>query len=132
PAGIERLVHEGSVEELPVADASLDVLVSLDVLSHSAVGSDEGAAAEFHRVLRRDGLVVIQLAAYEWLRSAHDIAAATGHRYRAREVKQLLEGAGFRDVRVSYRMSLLFPIAAAIRLLRRKGTETDVRPVPPW
>lgn len=123
-------VRQADVAQLPFGDASVDAVVSLDVLYHESV--DQCAALrEFRRVLRPGGVVVLNLPAYEWLRSGHDVAARTARRYRASQVRSLLRDAGFRPERVGYRLMFLFPPAAARRLLTRGGGGTDVGPVPP-
>ena len=123
-----------SVEALPFADASFDLVLSNDVLCHLGVASDAAAVREFTRILRPGGVLYLQLPAYEWLRSHHDEAVHTEHRYSAAEVRALLEAGGLRVRRVTHANALLLPVAAAWRALnraRRNVTEerSDVRPV---
>ena len=122
----------GSVMELPLGDDTCDVLISVDVLSNAGVRDDLVAAREFRRVLKPGGLLILNLPAYEWLRSAHDRVARTRHRYTSPEVSKLLSEAGFAQIRVTYRVTLVFPIVAMIRLIKRTGTATDVRPTSAW
>lgn len=120
--GNERIkgrVLGGSVLGLPFPDNSFDLVTSFDVLYHRAVPADGPALAELYRVLRPDGRLLIRLPAYEWLRSHHDRQVHTRHRYTAREVQTLLENAGFCVERISYALSLLFPIPMISRLLER-------------
>lgn len=109
-----------SVEELPFADASFDLLVSFDVLYHQAVVNDRRALQEFSRVLRPGGLLVIRVPAYNWLRGAHDLAVHTRHRYSCRELGSKLQDAGFRLNRLTHVNSLLFPVAAFKRMVEGK------------
>ena len=123
-----------SVEALPFADASFDLVLSNDVLCHLAVASDVMAVREFARVLRPGGVLFLQLPAYEWLRSHHDAAVHTAHRYTAGEMRALLRAAGLRVRRVTYANSVLLPAAAAWRALNRvraddASVHSDVRPV---
>jgi SAM-dependent methyltransferase len=124
------------VERLPFADASFDLVLSNDVLCHLGVASDAVAVRELARVLRPGGLLYLQLPAYEWLRSHHDEAVHTGHRYTAEEIRRLLRRGGLRVRRLTYANSLLLPAAAAWRLLTRvlpsarAGERSDVRPLP--
>ncbi len=48
-----------SVESLPFADASFDLVLSNDVLCHLGVADDAVAACEFARVLRPGGVLLI-------------------------------------------------------------------------
>jgi SAM-dependent methyltransferase len=124
-----------SVEALPFADASFDLVLSNDVLCHLGVASDAVAVREFARVLRPGGVLFLQLPAYEWLRSHHDAAVHTGHRYTAAEMRALLRAGGLRPRRVTYANAALLPAAAAWRVLHRllpdraEDARSDVRPV---
>ena len=84
----------GSVERLPFADGAFDAVFSADVLCHRGV-AQESALAEFRRCLRPGGVLVLNLPAYRWLFSAHDIAVDNVRRYGAGEVRDALAGAGF-------------------------------------
>ncbi|WP_322494906.1 class I SAM-dependent methyltransferase [Chloroflexus sp.] len=115
----------GSVLQLPFADHSFDLVTSFDVLYHQAVIDERQALAEVRRVLRRDGRLLIRLPAYEWLRSRHDRQVHTRHRYTAGEVARLLRENGFTVEQLTYALTLLFPISAAVRLLERVLPESQ-------
>lgn len=126
----------GSVDRLPFSDGSFDLVLSNDVLCHLHVADDERAVAEFARVLRPGGVIYLQLPAFDRLRSHHDAAVYTRHRYTDLEVRGLLHRAGLRVRRLTYANALLFPAAAAWRLLHKAGNpeeaeRSDVRPVQP-
>lgn len=124
-----------SVESLPFADGSFDLVLSNDVLCHLGVANDAVAARELARVLKPGGVLFLQLPAYEWLRSHHDQAVHTGHRYTAGEVRQLLSAGALQPLRVTHANAALLPAAAGWRalnrLLPRHGSQgrSDVRPV---
>ena len=126
-------VAAGSVNAVPFADAAFGSLVSLDVLCHAAVEPDR-ALAEFHRVLRPGGLLVLNLPAFQWLYSAHDVRVHTRRRFTAEDVGALLAAAGFAEVRARYWNSLLFPLMVLQRkvLARGPGSASDVSLPPPW
>lgn len=121
---------EGSITALPFADASFAAVISLDVLYAAGVDDDVVAAAELQRVLRPGGVAIVNLPAYEWLRSGHDVVAHTARRYTARRAADVLRRAGFTAIETDYRVTALFPVAAARRLLTRGGESTDVSAVP--
>jgi ubiquinone/menaquinone biosynthesis C-methylase UbiE len=122
-------IVEGSVTALPFADGQFDALVSNDVISQI---DDPGAAlAEFKRVLRPGGTLVINLPAYMWMWSYHDDAVGTTHRYVRREFDAMLAKAGLVDRRFTYWNALLFPaIWAQRRLLASKNQASDVKLFP--
>lgn len=130
----ERLV-QASVTDLPFADSTFDLLTSFDVLVQlPGEARDERAMREMHRVLRPGGLAFVRVAAYEWMKSSHDEALGTHHRYGLRELTGKMERAGFTILRASYANSLLLPAAAVRRLLlKRVGlaeSGSDVKPLP--
>lgn len=127
----------GSVERLPFRTGTFDVVVSLDVLYHRSVESDQDALREFHRCLRPGGSLILNLPAFEALRSTHDAAIHTARRYRRRPLASLLREAGLVVERVTHWNAFLFPGLVAVRWMRRRAGETsrrsaasDVRPLP--
>ncbi len=128
-SGTRRPVR-ATVEELPFANDSFDGVASLDVLYHEAVLDDTRAIREVARILRPGGLLVLNLPAYRWMRSPHDVAAGTARRYTRGQVEALLIHGGLVPLRISYRNTLLFPLAVVRRKVLR-ATGTDLRPVHP-
>lgn len=115
------LIARGDIERLPFARATFDGVVSLDALSHASVEDDGRALEEFRRVLRPGGWIIVNLPAYQWMRSAHDDFVHTARRYTARRVRHLFADARLSVERVTYRNTLLFPFAVVQgRVLRLK------------
>jgi SAM-dependent methyltransferase len=122
-------VREASITALPFADASFDALVSADVVCQ--VDDAATACAEFFRVLKPGGVVVINVPAYKWMWSYHDDTCQTKHRYTRPEIAALLAGAGFRAARVTHWNALPFPLVWAKRKLFRTANDTsDVKLYP--
>ena len=122
--GVAETVAGGSIERIPFASDTFDAVVSFDVLYHQAVVNDVTALAELNRVLRPGGLLLVRVPAYDWLRCTHDVVVHTRHRYSEGELERKLLAAGFQPRKLTYVNSLLFPIAAAKRLL--EGTKRSV------
>lgn len=122
-----------SVLALPFADASFDAVISADVLCHRSV-DPAAALAEFARVLRPGGRLVLNLPAYDWLTSAHDRRVHTARRSTAGGLRRQLEAAGYGQVRARYWNSLLLPLMVLERklLARGPGAASDVKPFHPW
>ena len=133
-----RELHElvlGSVTALPFGAEVFDVVTSVDVLCHRDV-NEEPALSEAHRCLKRGGLLVLQVPAFDWLKGEHDAAVWTNRRYRRREVETMLRRAGFEIAKSFYRVGLVFP-AVALRRFATRGrprgeSRSDVRPAAPW
>lgn len=124
-------VCAGSVDALPFADAAFGAIISADVLCHQGVDEDR-ALAQFHRVLRDGGLLILNLPAYSWLLSRHDAAVANARRYTRRGISRKLADAGFRPIFASYWNAVLLPVMVLTRkLLPARGTAgSDVRLYP--
>ena len=124
------LICRGSVDLIPFADGVFDAVLSADVLCHRGVDA-ERALKHFRRCLRRGGVLVVNLPAYRWLYSAHDVAVDNARRYARHEVAELLAAAGFEHIRTRYWNTFLFPLM----LLRRKlwprgGGDVETLPEP--
>ena len=118
------LLAEGT--HIPVQSATVEGVVSLDVLEH--IDRVEEAITECARILKPDGTLVVSVPAFRWLWGPHDVALMHFRRYTRRELRLALERAGFRVAKISYSVFLLFPVVVFIRLIDklRRG-ESKVR-----
>ncbi len=125
-------VLQGSINALPFRDESLDVILGMDLLYH--LGVDQARALdEIHRCLRPGGIALLNLPAYEWLRSAHDHRVHTRRRYTRSEARRMLKAAGLEAAGVFYRNSFLFPIMMVHRLTVGRFREvSDMEPISTW
>lgn len=126
-------VSVGDTNALPFAAGSFGAAVSIDVLSHAGV-DPPAALAEFRRVLRPGGTLVVNLPAFEWLRSAHDARVHNAHRFTRAEAAAMIERAGFAAVVARYWNGVLLPLMALQRkvLQRNPDAPSDVTDFPPW
>jgi SAM-dependent methyltransferase len=134
--GVARLA-QASVLDLPVANASIDVLTCFDVLQ--CFPPDRGASVlqEFHRVVAPGGRIVLTVAALRMLWGDHSILAEEVHRYGRGELRQAVEGAGFTVERLTFTNCSLFPIMATTRALQRlrglrEAAAAQREITPPW
>lgn len=120
---------QAEAAHLPLADASFDVVLMLDVLEHV---DDAASLKQVHRVLRPGGWVILSVPALPWLWSYRDLAAGHRRRYTRRQLQQRLIGACF-DVRdMRFYQFLLMPLAMATRLAGRRGPRLrDLEERPP-
>ena len=90
------------------------------------------AIAEFQRVLKSGGILAINVAAHNWMRSYHDELMDTRYRFRRSELANLLRQAGFKVTLSSYANTLIFPLVFARRkIFVPRHPTSDVKPYPP-
>ncbi len=120
-------VIEGSVLEMPFADDSFDLAVTLDVIEH--LEDDLGALRELRRTVAPGGALLVTVPAYQWLWSGHDVINHHHRRYTRRSLQRVAEQAGWQQARTTYFNSLLLPVAILLRVLDRfnkKPTESSL------
>jgi hypothetical protein len=85
-------------------------------------------------VLKPGGALVLNLPAFEWLHSAHDIRVHNARRFTADQARALLEQAGFTAIETRYWNALLLPLMILQRKILKSDSEakSDVAPFPPW
>ena len=106
-----------SATELPVPDASFDVVTAFGVIEH--VEEDERMLREMCRVTRPGGHMLIVTSAHRWLWSVHDDRVHHVRRYRISELGERVRRAGWRVEQLSYVNAALFPAVAVVRTLQR-------------
>lgn len=85
-----------------------------------------------HRVLRPGGFLFVRVAAFQWMRSSHDVAVDMNRRFTRAEPTSEVEKAGLKVEWISYSNCFLFPAVVIRRILKSVGIGegSDVRPLP--
>ncbi len=126
-ARVSPRVTRGSIQALPFASDTFDLVTSFEVLYHLAVTDDAAALKELARVLRPGGWLLVRVPAHDWLRGAHDRQVHTRHRYAAGELRQKVTGAGLALRRLTSVGLCLLPPAILTRWLQPASqAHTDV------
>lgn len=131
-----QYLSQGSIMNLPFKEKRIDLLTSFDTLSHSSVTDPKVAIDEFNRVLKDGGYILIMDVACGLLKSGHDVVYETRERYNKRQIRALLENAGFTILKISYANFFLFPVIFLMRTIRRlfdnskNELKSDLRTVP--
>ena len=128
--GLAQLVR-GDVSALPFSAGCFEAVVSASVIYHQWVSDPGVALRECHRVLRPGGLLLLDVPASDALWSAHDAAVMTARRFRASELRELVEANGFEVLRLTHWNTLLFPAVWAARRLRLSPEGRDFDPDAP-
>jgi SAM-dependent methyltransferase len=131
-----RLGHAVGDAALPalagVPDRTYHLIALLDVLEH--VAGDREALASIAAKLAPGGTILVTVPAYQWMWSAHDVAHHHKRRYSKRGLRNVAEAAGLEVRRIGFFNSLLFPLAAMVRLagkLAGKSSSDDQLPPRP-
>lgn len=109
-----RLVR-GTVTTLPFPAATFDLATSFDVLYCLDNESERQAIDEMWRVLKPNGRVLINAAAFDVLRGSHSALTHEVRRYTRQRLRERLERAGFTVERITYTNMTLFLPTLAIR-----------------
>lgn len=117
----------GLPEPVPFADGRFDLVCLLDVLEH--IEGDGEALARAKRLLKPNGRLLITVPAYDWLWSGHDSSHHHHRRYTAGMLKQRAAEAGLTVCCLGYFNTLLFPLIAGLRMVRKlagiTGNDSD-------
>lgn len=128
-----RHIHTGDVNKLPFESQSFDALISLDVLYHEQVDEAQ-ALQEMHRVLKPEGLLIMNLPAFACLRGAHDRSVCGKRRYTTRQVRETLSIHSLKlEMSFYWNTWLFLPLLIWRSWSRRHASSaTDLRPLPRW
>ncbi len=100
-----------------VPHQSYDMIALLDVLEH--IEDDRAALLAIAERLAPDGTIILTVPQYPWMWSGHDVANHHFRRYTKPALRQVVADAGLRLDLLTQFNSLLFPLAAADRVLAR-------------
>jgi len=107
---------------LPYPNDFFDIVCSFDVFEH--IKNDKKAVLEAHRVLKKRGLLLLMVPAFNFLFSAHDRALLHYRRYNKKKLYELLRI--FNYEYLSYWNSILFLPLSILRLLKKRAkAKTD-------
>lgn len=128
---LDIAVGNAPLPELPgVAEGAYDLVALLDVLEH--VDADREALISIARRLKPGGKLLLTVPAHPWMWSAHDVANHHKRRYTKKTLAAVIDAAGLKIETMSYFNSILFPLAAAVRIKDRlTGKEGSDDALPP-
>lgn len=106
-----------------------DVITSIDVLYHQRIQNDSEILSRFYRALKPGGILILNLPAYNFLKSRHDLAVHTRERYTKSVMMEKLKEAGLGVEKATYRIGFLFPIIALYRFMQHSDKDKPVSDV---
>ncbi len=93
-----------------------DLVLNCDVLCVTGLEPAREGMLRIAERMRPGGLLIVNLPAYQWLYSRHDLAVGTRRRFTASEVRSFLEQLGLKVELLTYRLWALFPAIVLARL----------------
>jgi SAM-dependent methyltransferase len=102
-----------------------DLVLTCDVLSMTGLEAAREGMVRVIRRMRPDGLLIVNLPAYPWLYSRHDVAIGTRQRFTRRQVRGFLEQNGLKIELVTHRLCALLPMIVLARLPSMLFTRRD-------
>lgn len=103
--------------DIPFAGEKFDLICLFDVLEH--IDKDVETFIAVKGLLAEGGRVLVTVPAYRWLWSTHDDFLHHKRRYSATELREKVAASGLQVVKISYFNTILFPLAAIVRLKDR-------------
>lgn len=114
--GVANLIH-GDITTLDMHqhENKFDLVLALDVLEH--IQDDVAAIQTVHKLLKDDGMFLVNVPAYKFLWSSHDEALMHKRRYTTFEIARKLEDNGFKILHKSHFVFFAFFGIAPIKFL---------------
>jgi 2-polyprenyl-3-methyl-5-hydroxy-6-metoxy-1,4-benzoquinol methylase len=118
-------VETGSMKKLAGSGKRYDVVSFFDVLNQLPVAEQPDVLSQVNTILSDNGHVVLREPALGFFSGRHDREVGIQVRYGRREMRQLLEGAGFAVEFMSY---INFFLSIPIGIVRKYGLLFDKSP----
>ncbi len=131
--GLEN-VARADLNDWTAPENSYDVIVSLDVLCQTEIRSDRQCLEQFYKALKPGGILILNLPAFDLLKRSHDVFVHSGRRYRKKELRSLLSGAGFQHNKLNYRLPPVFLIICLTKLFTsaKSSAKSDLQSLSPF
>jgi SAM-dependent methyltransferase len=98
-----------------------DLVLMMDVLEH--VDNDAGLVRHYAAKVPAGAHFLVTVPAFRFLWSAHDVFLEHKRRYTLPEIETAMRAAGLNVVKGAYYFGVIFPLAAAVRLASRAGSQ---------
>jgi len=117
----------GEAENINYPNESFELIAALDLLEH--IDDEQKALREFHRVLKKEGYLLIMVPAYQFLWSEHDDVLFHKRRYTLSGLNSIIKKANFEIVWKSYFITFTAPVffiyRSSQRIFRKKDKKRE-------
>jgi len=98
---------------------SVDVIISNDTFYFISAGERKVLISDFHKILRPNGLVILNLPALKAFRGIHDISVGINSRFSKKDLSEMIDTAKFKVFRATYWPFFLSPLIFISRFFQR-------------
>lgn len=112
-------IFKADLNSAQLGEGRYDVITLIDVLYHKGIENEERVLKKLYTALKPGGMLILQLPAYEFLKSTHDLAVHTNKRFTKTSTLALLRSVGLNVERITYRVTTLFLPIAIYRMIRK-------------
>jgi SAM-dependent methyltransferase len=102
-------LYLGCIGNLSIPERNFDAVLCLDVLEH--IDSEAAAIADFDRLLRPGGKLILTVPAHPELWNTHDVQMHHVRRYTREHLQELISDGGWQIDWLSYTNAVALPIA---------------------
>jgi SAM-dependent methyltransferase len=102
------MVQFGDLNTMKLPGNTYDVIISNDVIYHAMIEDDMAVVKKFHQSLKPDGIMILNLPAFNALKRQHDVAVFGKRRYNKKQTLEQLNDVGFLPIKATYRLPPLF------------------------
>ena len=114
-----RTVARASIEKIPFATATFDLVTSFDVFQCLPDPVEQSAIVEASRVLKPGGWLLLHVAALDILHGRHSVLSEEVRRYTPARLRDVVERGGFRVERLTFDHMTLLPLMLPVRVWQR-------------
>jgi Methylase involved in ubiquinone/menaquinone biosynthesis len=114
--GTKKVVTADLAFNLPFKDESFELVTILGVLCTKYIPDEESVLKELYRVMKKGGILVSDEGAFRVLLSRHNDRVGGTKRYRTKQMRNMVERAGFKILKCSYWNMFIFPLFLAAKI----------------
>ncbi|MFC1626931.1 class I SAM-dependent methyltransferase [Patescibacteria group bacterium] len=119
-------------KDLGFKSNSFDLVLALDVIEH--LKDDQEMLNKIADVLKKQGVAIITVPAYQWLFNYWDEMLGHKRRYTTQSLKNIISADKFEIEYLGYFSMFIFPVAMIVRIIKKifGTTETSDFQTTPW
>jgi len=120
-------VEVNDINEYKFEESAFDLITCIDVLYHSGIEDDIKILKNFYSSLKDNGMLILDLPAFNILWRKHDTAVSGKRRYTRNKLVPELQKIGFKIETQSYRLSFLFLPVLLMKYLEKLRKDDQIK-----